>query len=204
MQLDVQALRLQLIVPARRDVFAAVEAAIAGGVTLVQLREKALPDGEVYAVGKELCSLVHSCGALFCVNDRVDLALALDADGAHVGQGDLPAEAARRILGPNRFLGLSCHDSAQTRAAREVDYLGFGPIFATPSKDDAEAPTGVGQLRAAVSAASLPVVAIGGIGPVTAPNLVDSGIAGIAVISAILGAEDPRAAATELRRAVGW
>ncbi len=193
---------LQLLVPADRSLFPRVEAAIRGGVTLVQLREKDRPDGETYRVGRELRDLVRRQGAAFFVNDRPDLALALEADGVHVGEGDLPVAIVRRIA-PSLLIGMSCHDIPSAQMAAEADYIGFGPVFPTPSKDDAAAPTGPEILRQVARQARRPVVAIGGIGIGTAAQLKGSGIAGVAVISAILGAGDAGAAARELRHALG-
>lgn len=195
-------LRLHLLVPARREVFPIVEEAIAGGATVVQLREKLLPDGEVYRIGRDLAALVRLRGALFFVNDRVDLALALAADGVHVGRGDLPLRAVRAVAGSRLLVGASSHTLAEAQALGEADYIAFGPVFATPSKDDAEAPTGVEALREAAAGVARPLVAIGGIGGENAPSLRGSGIAGVAVIGAILGAADPRAAAAALRRGI--
>ena len=191
--------RLQLLVPADRSLFPQVEAAIRGGVTLVQLRDKERPDGEMYRVGLELRDLVRRSGAAFFVNDRPDLALALAADGVHVGEGDLPLDVVRRVA-PGLLIGASSHDLASARMAQGADYVAFGPVFPTPSKDDAAAPTGVEALRQVAREISRPVVAIGGIGPHNATELAASGIAGIAVISAILGAADAESAARALRR----
>lgn len=196
-------LRLHLLVPARREAFPIVEAAIAGGVTVVQLREKTLPDGETYRIGQELRALVHRSGALFFVNDRADLALALAADGVHIGHGDLPLDAVRAVVGQRLFVGVSSHSLAQAQALGGTDYIAFGPVFATSSKADAEAPKGVAALRSVVAAVSRPLVAIGGIDRENAPALRDSGIAGVAAISAILGADDPQAAAAALRKGIG-
>ena len=193
---------LQLLVPADRSLFARVEAAIAGGVTLVQLREKERADGETYRVGLALRDLVRHCGAAFFVNDRPDLALALDADGVHVGQDDLPVAVVRR-LAPGLLIGASSHDTASALAVRDADYVAFGPVFPTPSKDDADPPTGVPALQAAARVVGRPLVAIGGITVERAGELAQTGIAGVAVISAILGAPDPGDAARRLRWALG-
>lgn len=189
---------LQLLVPADRTCFPQVEAAIRGGVTLVQLREKERGDGETYRVGMELRDLVRRAGAAFFVNDRTDLALALAADGVHVGQGDLPVDAVRRIA-PGLLIGASSHDLESARRVQAADYVAFGPVFPTPSKEDAAAPTGVAALRQAAAEISRPLVAIGGIDAANAAQLKNSGVAGLAVISAILGASDPEAAARRLR-----
>ncbi len=193
---------LQLLVPADRSLFPQVEAAIRGGVTMVQLREKVRPDGETYRLGLALRELVRRAGAAFVVNDRPDLAVALRADGVHVGQDDLPVEAVRRVA-PGLLVGASCHDLESARRVQDADYLGFGPVFPTPSKDDAAAPTGVTALQAVVAEIRRPLVAIGGIALGNAAQLRGSGVAGVAVISAILGTADPEAAARDLRRELG-
>ncbi len=189
---------LQLLVPADRSCFPQVEAAIRGGVTLVQLREKQRSDRETYRVGMELRELVRRAGAAFFVNDRTDLALALGADGVHVGEGDLPVDVVRRIA-PGLMIGASSHDLESARRAQAADYVAFGPVFPTPSKEDAAAPAGVAALRRAAAEIPRPLVAIGGIAAENLPQLRQSGIAGLAVISAILGASDPEAAARRLR-----
>jgi thiamine-phosphate pyrophosphorylase len=181
-----------------------VAAAIAGGATAVQLRGKELTGRELVEVGRALRELTRRAGVLFLVNDRVDVALAVDADGAHVGQDDLPAAVARRLLGPGRILGVSAATPEEARAAEAAgaDYLGVGSVFATATKADAGAPIGPAGLRAVVGATRLPVVAIGGI---TADNAVDvmaAGAAGVAVISAVVGAEDVTAAARRLAASV--
>ncbi len=193
---------LQLLVPADRTCFPQVEAAIRGGVTLVQLREKNRPDLETYRVGRELRDLVRRSGAAFFVNDRPDLALALEADGVHVGQDDLPLEVVRHIA-PGLLIGASSHDLESARRVQAADYVAFGPVFPTPSKDDAETPTGVPPLRRVAAEIARPVVAIGGIGLGNAAELRTAGIAGVAVISAILNASDPEAAARGLRGGLG-
>jgi thiamine-phosphate pyrophosphorylase len=153
-------------------------AALSGGATVVQLR------------GKDLTG--------------VDVALAVDADGAHIGQDDLPAEDGRRLLGPSRLLGVSARtvDEAVRAAHSGADYIGFGPVFSTPSKSDAGAPSGLAALRRAVLTCGVPVVAIGGITAANAPAVIDAGAAGVAVIAAIVGAPDVEAAARTLRRAL--
>jgi len=194
--------RLQLLVPADRSLYPRVEAALAGGVTLVQLREKHRPDRETYEVGRELRDIVRRHGAAFFLDDRVDLALALGADGVHLGQADLPLDAARR-LAPGLLIGVSCHDLLQVRAAQGADYIGFGPVFPTPSKDDADAPTGLSALREAVGASRRPVVAIGGVEVRSAADVRAAGAAGAAVIHAVLDAADAEEAARALLRALG-
>jgi thiamine-phosphate pyrophosphorylase len=172
----------------------------------VQLRAKQTPDREVLAWAAEIRALATRAGVLFFVNDRFDLALAAQADGAHLGQEDLapaslPPAARERLL-----LGRSTHTLAQAQAARDepIDYLAFGPIFGTRSKDSPWEPRGLAQLEAvARSVAPLPVVAIGGIDVRTAASVRAAGAAGFAVISAVAAAPDPHAATRALVAAWG-
>ena len=144
-------------------------------------------------------------GVPFLINDDVDLALACDADGLHVGQGDLPCAEARRRLGPQRLVGVSVSTVAEAAQAMRdgADYLGVSPIFSTPTKPDAPAPTGLAGLCAIRAAVRLPLVAIGGIHAGNATDVLAAGADGIAVVSAILAAPDPRAAAQALRVLTG-
>lgn len=182
-----------------------VAAAVAGGVTAVQLREKGGTDRQRYEVGRAVAEICRARGVLFIVNDRLDLALALGADGVHLGQDDLPAAVARDLLGPDRILGVTVETPAEARAAAAAgaSYLGTGPIYATTTKADAGLPYGpelVGRIRTAVP--GLPVVAVGGIHAGNAGTVWSAGAAGLAVSSAIAAAPDPKAAAAALRRAM--
>jgi thiamine-phosphate pyrophosphorylase len=137
-----------------------------GGATIVQLREKSLPPLEFYSEAEAALRLARTRGITIIINDRVDVALALKADGVHLGQDDMPPEAARRILGPNAIIGLSTHNLEQARLAAKmpVDYVAIGPIFATLTKQASEVPVGLEGLRLARDAVgNLPLVAIGGI-----------------------------------------
>jgi len=178
-------------------------AALRGGVTALQLRWKSGPLREMLRLGEALRELCRHHGVPFLVNDRVDVALALDADGVHVGQEDLPPEVARRLLGPRALIGLSARTPEQARAAEAagVDYLGTGSVFPTTSKAN---PTLIGLegLAAVVRSTRLPVVAIGGVSPENAAACIRAGAVGVAVISAITLAPDPEAAARALRQAV--
>jgi thiamine-phosphate pyrophosphorylase len=149
-------------------------------------------------------ALCRSRGALFIVNDRVDLALAADADGAHVGQEDVPAASARRLLGPRRLLGVSTHNLAQAEAAGQVgaDYIGFGPMFATGTKDTGYTPRGLDALRGIRRAVSLPILAIGGISLENVARVIQAGATAPAVISAVVAAPDIAAAAAAFRQRV--
>ncbi|MEA1932551.1 MAG: thiamine phosphate synthase [Euryarchaeota archaeon] len=184
-----------------------VEAATEGGVDAVQLREKGLDIGTRYELGRELRELTTEAGIDLIVNDRVDLAHAIGADGVHLGQSDLPVSAAREILGPEAIIGASVSTVSEARLAAitGADYLGVGAVHGTDSKPDAEtAEEGLGLDRLAdiAAAVKIPVVAIGGITPDNAAAAIDAGADAVAVISAITGADDPTAAARELSEAV--
>ena len=174
-----------------------VEAALAGGVDVVQLRDKDASDDELVEAGRRFRRLTREAGALLVVNDRPDLAVACDADGVHVGQDDLPVAAARAIVGPERLVGLSTHSPEQIRAAAGADYLGVGPVFATPTKPGRE-PVGLELVREAARSAMVPWFAIGGIDLETVAQVLAAGATRIAVVRAIADAPDPRAAAAAL------
>ncbi|MDX6748251.1 thiamine phosphate synthase [Geminicoccaceae bacterium 1502E] len=178
--------------------------AVAGGVTLVQLRDPLAKGAALLGAARRLKALLAGTGVRLIVNDRLDIALAADADGAHVGQDDMPPAEARALLGEHRLLGLSVTHQDQIAAIdpRGIDYVGLGPVFATMSKADAALPLGLDGLAAAAARLALPAVAIGGIGAGNAGAVMQAGAAGIAVVSAICGAADPAAAARALRRTV--
>ncbi len=181
-----------------------VRAAIRGGIDAVQLRGKDLPAREQLAIGRELRAITRDAGVLFIVNDRVDLALALAADGVHVGQDDLPAEIVRRLVGPEMIIGVSAATIPEALAARAAgaDYLGVGAIYGTATKLDAGAATGSALLGTIAGAVDLPLVAIGGINATNVAAVIAAGAAGAAVVSAIIAADDPEAAARELQRRI--
>lgn len=179
-----------------------VEESLDGGVTMVQLREKQLEEGAFLEEAKELQVLCRQRHIPFLVNDNVDIALAMDADGVHVGQSDMEALDVRRKLGPDKIIGVSAQtvEQALLAQAHGADYLGVGAVFPTGSKDDAvEVP--FETLKAICQAVSIPVVAIGGISKANVEKLSGSGICGVAVISAIYGAPDIEKAARELKEA---
>jgi thiamine-phosphate pyrophosphorylase len=178
-----------------------VAEAIAGGVTLVQLREKQASTREFLEVATRLRRLTRQTATTLLINDRVDIALAVDADGVHVGQDDLPAELARELLGPERILGVTAGTVELVRAAQRAgaDYVGCNAVFATPTKSDTGAPLGLDGLRRLVAGSPLPVIAIGGINADNVAEVAATGASGIAVVSAIVAAEDPRTAAKRLR-----
>lgn len=177
-------------------------AAVRGGAGVVQLRLKDVGTAERIAAGLALKAALANSAAALIVNDDLDAALAIGADGLHVGQDDLAAAAARARLGPSRLLGVSVHSVATARALDPglVDYAGAGPVFATPTKADAEAPVGWDGLARITAASPVPVVAIGGIKSGDAAPARAAGAAGLAVVSAICGQPDPEAAARDLVR----
>ena len=185
-----------------------VEAAIEGGVDAVQLREKDVSARERYALGRRLRERTRAAGVDLIVNDRVDLAAAIDADGVHLGQSDLPVAAARDLLGEDAIVGVSTGSVAEAAAAADAgaDYLGVGAIYGTTSKPDADTANdglGLEALADIAAAVSIPVVAIGGITADNAAATVDAGATAVAVISAITAADEPATAAADLRAAVG-
>ena len=183
-----------------------VEAAIEGGVDVVQLREKETDARWRYELGLELRELTAEAGVDLIVNDRVDIAEAIDADGVHVGQSDLPVDVARDLLGPDAIVGCSTAtvEEALEAEAAGADYLGVGTVYATTSKDVDEYKDGVGPERIAeiTEAVDIPVVGIGGITADNAGPVVEAGADGVAVISEITAADDPRAATAALADAV--
>ena len=181
-----------------------VEAALRGGVTAVQLRAKRLTDRQATELAKRLAVRCRAHGALFIVNDRLDITSASGADGVHLGVDDLPLEDARRIAGPDMVIGFSPETDAQAASAKVfgASYLGVGPVFGTASKSDAGEAIGISVVRRRVELAGIPVVGIGGITAANAPQVMGAGAAGVAVVSAILGAADPELAARNMRQAV--
>lgn len=179
-----------------------VRESLEGGVTMLQLREKTLEEPAFLQEARELQALCRAYHVPFIVNDNVDIALAMDADGVHVGQSDMEALDVRAKLGPDKIIGVSAQTVEQALLAEKhgADYLGVGAVFPTGSKADAEE-VSFDTLKAICQAVSIPVVAIGGISRGNVARLAGSGICGVAVISAIYGAADIRAAAQELKSA---
>jgi thiamine-phosphate pyrophosphorylase len=175
-----------------------VEAALAGGLPAVQLRDKDLPGGALYALAERLRTATARAGALLLVNERVDVALAVDADGVHLGGGAMPVEVARLLLGPERLIGVSTHAPGEVPPL--ADFAFFGPVWATPSKPAAQ---GEARLAAAARAATVPVLAIGGVTAARVPAARAAGAAGVAVVRAILAGPDPARAVRELLAALG-
>jgi thiamine-phosphate pyrophosphorylase len=186
--------RLYLITPFRPDFAEFLAAAVRGGVDLVQLREKGLADGELLHRAHEARAVTRALGVPLVVNDRPDLAVLAGADAVHVGQDDLPVEAVRRF---GVAVGLSTH-AAEEIGRADADYIGVGPVFATPTKPGRPA-VGLDLVRHAAAHASLPWFAVGGIDVSNVADVVDAGARRIAVVRAIGDAEDPERAARELR-----
>jgi thiamine-phosphate diphosphorylase len=184
-----------------RDPIAVARAALLGGATMLQLRDKSASTRVLLATAWELVALAHKRGAPLIVNDRVDVALAAGADGVHLGPDDLPVTAARSIMGPRALIGFSAGTPDEARDAEQsgADYLGTGAIYATSSKADAGPAIGVAGLVAVCRATRLPVVAIGGIGQGPAAPCIAAGAAGVAVITAVTQAADVERAARALR-----
>ncbi len=187
-----------------RDMLTVASAALDGGATVIQLRDKTASTHVLVEEGLALRELTRQRGALLIVNDRIDVALAVDADGAHVGQDDMPAELARKLLGPDRILGVSAGNLQEATAAvaSGADYLGVGPIYATRGKADAGDPIGLSLLKELAARYVIPLVAIGGINANNAGAVVQAGAAGIAVITAVVNAEDITAATKALAVAI--
>ena len=184
---------------------AAVEAALAAGAPLVQLRVKGVTDRSWWQLAADLVVRCRDAGVTLVVNDRVDIAAAVGADGVHLGADDLPVGAARAILGPRSLVGATCRDveSARRAEAEGADYLGVGPAFASSTKaglPEALGPAGVGEVSAAVG---VPVIAIGGVDGERAKALMEAGAWGVAVCGAAFGASDPKGAIESLVTVVG-
>ena len=195
------ALRLCLVTDQQalrgRSLTDVVMQAVQGGVTCVQLREKIACTREFVALACAMNALLRPLNVPLVINDRIDVALASGAPGVHLGQSDMPVAQARRLLPPEVFIGLSVEslDDVRRAAQEPVDYLGVSPVFATPTKTDTAPPWGLAGLRQVHTMTDLPLVAIGGIDLLNARAVLDAGAHGLAVVSAICSADDPRAAA---------
>ena len=181
-----------------------VQAAVAGGATVVQLREKATSTREMIELGRALHAVTRSAGVPLIVNDRVDVALAIDAEGVHVGQEDMPAPLARRLIGPDRILGVSAGTVAEARQAEAdgADYIGVGDVFGTPSKPDAGVPIGVEGLAEIAGSVPAPTVGIGGITREDGARVNQGGAAGLGGGSLGSARRVDEAAARRLREVV--
>lgn len=185
---------------ADESLYSVVEKALKGGATFMQLREKNLEDEQFLKEAVEIKGLCAQYGVPFVINDNVDIAVSMDADGVHVGQSDMEAGDVRAKIGPDKILGVSAHtvEQAKLAEAQGADYLGVGAVFPTGSKDDADE-VRYETLKEICQAVNIPVIAIGGITVDNTPQLAGSGICGIAVISAIFGQQDIEEATRKLR-----
>jgi thiamine-phosphate pyrophosphorylase len=163
-----------------------------GGAKLLQLRVKDLPSRDLLEIAHKVKAICHRAGCLFIVNDRADIALAVEADGVHVGQEDLPLIAARKVLGPNKIIGVSTHDPQQAQTAERdgADYIGFGPMYGTTTKATGYTARGLDQLREIRAVVRLPIVAIGGITAERASATLSAGADAVAMISDLVLATD--------------
>jgi len=184
-----------------RDIFQAVEDAIKGGVTLVQLREKDVSSLDFYNIALKMTDIARHYNVPLIINDRLDIALAVDADGLHIGQEDIPIEVARRLLGKSKILGYSVSSVEEAIHGQKngANYLGAGPVYPTGSKADANAPIGIHGLKKIKESVNIPVVGIGGINITNINEVKSSGIDGISIISGILGKSDIKAASKDLK-----
>ncbi|BFN33080.1 thiamine phosphate synthase [Vibrio harveyi] len=197
------AYRLYLVTDDQQDLATlkrVVRKAVEGGVTMVQVREK---HGDVRAFIERVQAvkdILKDTDVPLIVNDRVDVALAVDADGVHLGQSDMPAIIARELIGPNKILGLSIENEEQLAEADSlpIDYIGLSAIFATPTKTNTKKHWGIDGLKMALETTSLPIVAIGGINESNIPQLSATGVHGLALVSAICHADDPKTASEYL------
>jgi len=181
---------------------AVVEKALSGGATAIQLRDKHLTTRELIKVGDNIRKLTRQYDALFLVNDRLDIALAVEADGVHLGQEDMPLWSCRELVGPDFIIGISARTVEQAREAEKggADYLGSGPVYATSTKEDSGPVLGLQGLAEICHAVSLPVLGIGGIEAPQSGKVLQAGAAGVAVVSAVVSAEDPAEASREFRK----
>ncbi|BBM66158.1 thiamine-phosphate synthase [Vibrio alfacsensis] len=197
------AYRLYLVTDDQQDLATlkrVVKKAVEGGVTMVQVREK---HGDVRAFierAQAVKDILKDTDVPLIINDRVDVALAVDADGVHLGQSDMPAIIARELIGPNKILGLSIENEEQLAQADSlpIDYIGLSAIFATPTKTNTKKHWGIDGLKVALETTSMPIVAIGGINESNIPQLSATGVHGLALVSAICHAKDPKAASEYL------
>ncbi len=176
-----------------------IEESIKGGVSIVQIREKTAETLDFYNLALKVKEITTKYNVPLIINDRVDVALAIDADGVHVGQSDMPCDVTRKLIGKDKILGVSAATISEAKKAQAdgADYIGTGAVFPTETKDDAPSITKQ-DLRKIVESINIPVVAIGGINHENSSELIETGISGLSVVSAIMSAEDPKKASEEL------
>ncbi|QIK59169.1 thiamine phosphate synthase [Dysgonomonas sp. HDW5A] len=183
-----------------RSLESVVAQAVEGGVTMVQLREKDCSTLEFYQQAMLLKECLHPYSIPLIINDRLDIALACDAEGLHIGQSDMPYDIARKLLGKDKIIGLSveCLQDAVDANELDVDYIGISPVFGTPTKTDTAPALGLEGIREIVKISRHPAVGIGGINQANAADIIEAGADGISVVSAIMSASDPKQAAFQL------
>ncbi len=188
-----------------RDLLWVLERALEGGVRGVQLREKDLGGKELFLVAEAVRKLTRRYRAALLINDRIDVALAIDADGVHLGGESFPVARARELVGAEKIIGVSTHGLEEARAAQAqgADFIVFGPVYFTPSKANYGAPQGLMKLKKIVEKTPIPVYAIGGIKAEHIPEIKETGVRGIALISAVMSASDPKVAAEEIVARLG-
>jgi thiamine-phosphate pyrophosphorylase len=187
-----------------RSVLEVILLAVQGGAAYIQLREKDLSTRVFVEEAVAVKKLLAPYAVPLIINDRIDVALACGAEGVHIGQGDMPYETARRLMGPEAMIGLSVETWEDFEAAQglDVDYIGVSPVFATPTKTDTKEPWGLDGLKRIKAASRHPLVAIGGINETNARRVVEAGAGCLAVVSAICSADDPAGAAATLQRII--
>jgi len=198
--------RLQVLtdLDADADPLLVVDAALAAGAPVIQVRAKALTDRELHGLARAVLERCRTAGATCLVDDRIDIALAVGADGVHVGETDLPVDVARRLLGPHAIIGATARnpESARARVAEGADYLGVGPTYATTTKVGLPDPLGPAAVGAVAAAVDVPVVAISGITVERVPEVMAAGVHGVAVVAAVSRAADPGQATADLLAAI--
>lgn len=184
----------------KNEFLAIIEEAILGGVTIVQLREKDTSTGEFHKIATDLKELTSKYNIPLIINDRLDIALAINADGVHVGQSDMPADIVRKIIGENKILGVSAATIKEAKIAENsgADYIGSGAIFPTQTKD-ADC-ISIEHLKEIIGAVNIPIIAIGGLGENNISSLANTNIGGISVVSAIMESNDPKKASESLKK----
>jgi thiamine-phosphate pyrophosphorylase len=188
-----------------RDLLWLIEQALDAGVQAIQLREKDLPGRDLFSLAEKVSQLCHNYHSALFVNERIDIALAVDAAGVQLGKASVPIVVARQLLGAQKMIGLSTHSLDEALAAQQqgADFVLFGPVHFTPSKAAYGPPQGLEKLREIVEKISLPVYAIGGIKLADISDLRRMGVFGVAVISAIMSSDDPKKATSDFLRAIG-
>lgn len=185
----------------KKDIVSVAKEAVEAGVDIIQYREKVLSKDDTLAIAEKLRKITKDAGVTFIINDDPSLALDVDADGVHLGQEDIPVNSARKILGKDKIIGISTHNMEEVTEAKklDVDYIAFGPVFQSPTKM-VTSPHGIEGLKQIRASIAIPLIAIGGINHENASAVINTGADGIAIISAILSANDIKEAVIELKK----